>query len=367
MMQQLEKILVAVDLESATESVIETAVMMGAAFDSSLLLLHVIPEVLPATWTDQLDRNSLTAHLDEMKCGIERQGVCVSTVALLDGKASYRICQYADQKKADLIVIAAGRGRKTGVRLGVTGDRVLRNSSKPVWLVAQREIARPSSILCPVDRSPAARRALQNAIRLARRFTARLTVLRVTEAMPDIYVRMMRPNDRPQLQNPNDECSELTALVREFDVAGVEVHTEVRDGAPHTEILSAVSDLECDLIVMGTEGMTNRPRTLVGSVTKRVTRAMPCSIVAVNDEDVLAARLNNALRNIQEHMREGAQQLRSGNPVEALAEYEQCLIDEPTYAPAWDGMAAAYEATGDLNKADRSSKAAERIREVKQP
>jgi universal stress protein E len=367
MMQQLNKILVAVDLEDGTESVIEAAIMLGRAFDSSLLLLHVVPEVLPDTWTDELDQESLIAHLEKTKSGIEQRGVSVSSIAVLDGKASYRICQYAEQKSADLIVIAASRGRKAGVRLGVTGDRVLRNAAKPVWLVARPDGKVPSSILCPVDRSPAARRALQNAIRLAKRFEATLTVLRISESIPVIYAQMMPPDGTARFPKPQLMESELNALVHEFDVAGIDVRQQVREGIPHTEILSAASDLECDLIVMGTEGMSNQPRTLVGSVTKKVTRAMPCSIVTVNDEDVLVARLSNALNNIQEQMQEGAAQLRSGNPVEALAEYEQCLLDEPTYAPAWDGLAAAYEAMGDLNKADRCAKAAERIRGVKQP
>jgi len=250
---RLKKILVAVDLEDATELVLATAMMLGRAFDSNLLLLHVLPEVLPDEWAEELDQESLAGHLDEMKRGIEEQGVSVDEVALLNGKASYRICQYAEQKSANLIVIGASRGRKTDARLGVTGGRVLRNSVKPVWLVAQRESRAPTSILCPVDPSPAARSALQNAIRLARQFDARLTVLRVSEAMPEVYARMMRPDDRSPSHWKKRLRTELSALVREFDMAGVEVHEQVREGSPHAEILSAVAELECDLIVMGTE------------------------------------------------------------------------------------------------------------------
>jgi len=362
MMQQLKKILVAVDLEAATESVAATAVLLARSFDSSLLLLHAVPEALPDTWSDEVDRESLLGRLEEIKRGVEEQGVSVHEVALLNGKASYRICQYAEQKSANLIVIGASQSGRTDVRLGVTAERVLRNSVKPVWLVAQPDGLAPTSILCPVDRSPAARRALENAIRLARQFDARLTVLTVSEAMPEVYAQMLRPDDRSPSHETRRLDSELSALVREFDVAGVEVHKRIREGSPHAEILSAVAELKCDLIVMGTEGTSNQPRTLVGSVTKKVTRAMPCSVFTVNSEDVLPARLSSALANIQERMREGESLLRSGNPVEALAEYEQCLLDEPTYAPAWEGMAAAYESLGDLNKADRCRGAAQTIR-----
>ncbi len=362
MMQQLKKILVAVDLEAATESVVATAVLLARSFQSGLLLVHVVPEMLRDMWPGEADRESLTGHLEEMKHGIEQEGASVHEVVLLDGKASYRICQYAEQRSANLIVIGASQGRKSDVRLGVTAERVLRNSAKPVWLVARDDARAPASILCPVDRSPAARRALQNAIGLARQFDANLTVLRVSEAMPEVYAQMLRPDDRSLAHNTKRLRSELSALVREFDVAGVKVYKQVRQGSPHGEILSTAAELKCDLIVMGTEGTSNQPRTLVGSVTQKVTRAMPCSIVTVNAEDVLAARLGIALDVIQQHMREGESLLRSGNPVEALAEYEQCLLDEPTCALAWEGMAAAYESLGDLNKADRCREAAERIR-----
>lgn len=362
----IDNILVAVDLESGTESVLETATMLARSFNSKLMLMHVVPEVLPDTWTDDLDQEQLTKHLDEMKGGIEQQGVTVSAVELLHGKASYRICQYAEQKGADLIVLAGSRRRKSGARLGVTGDRVLRNSSKPVWLVQRSDGAAPSNILCAVDQSLAAGKALQYAMGLAGKFEARLTVLRVNEAMPSIYAQLTHSEDPSVSHRTKGIRSELRALVGELVEAGVDAHIEVREGIPHVEILATAADLECDLIVMGTEGMSNQPRTLVGSVTKKVTRAMPCSIVTVNDEDLLLVRLSRTIENIKEHMQEGEIQVGLGNPAEALPEYEQCLLDEPTFGPAWEGLAKAYEAMGDLNKADRCSRAADQIRRLKQ-
>jgi nucleotide-binding universal stress UspA family protein len=361
-MHELKRILVPTDLQDTTDANAASAVFLARAFDSRILLLHVVPELLSDVGTDDAGEESVTALLEDLKVRIEADGAFVEDVALLSGKASYRICQYAEQKNANLIVLGASRGRKQDVRLGVTARRVLRNSVKPVWLVAQPGSAPPTSILCPVDGSPAAHRALHNAIRLAKQFDARLTLLRVREAMPEIYARMIRPDDTSSTRELKRMRSDLNALVRDFDVTGVEVQTQVREGSSHAEILSAVVEFKCDLVVMGAEGMSNQPRALVGSVTQKVARDMPCSMMVVSGEDILASRLTAAIDSIRGHMQEGESLLRTGSPLESLAEYEQCLLDEPTYAPAWEGMAAAYESLGDLNKADRCKESAQRIR-----
>jgi nucleotide-binding universal stress UspA family protein len=361
-MHGLERILVATDLEGGADSTAATAVFLARAFDSRLLLLHVAPEILKDTWNDEIGPEPLKALLHDLKARLERDGAPIDDVAVLTGKASYRICQYAEQKNANLIIIGASQARKSDVRLGVTASRVLRNSVKPVWVVREPEALPPTSILCPVDGSAAAHRALENAIRLCSQFQARLTVVTVREGMPEVYVRMMRPDDPFPAREMKRLRASTRRLVEQHDLTGVDLDIQVRDGSPHAEILSAAAECKCDLIVMGAEGMSNQPRALVGSVTEKVTRAMPCSMLIVCDEDFLASRLESVIEIIRDHMQEGESLLRTANPLVALAEFEQCLLEVPTYAPAWEAMAAAYEALGDLNKADRCREMAQRIR-----
>lgn len=361
-MHELKKMLVATDLEDSPDSILATALFLARAFDSTILLLHVIPEVLSGALIEEAGAESVTALLHELQLQIEAAGGHVEGAVVLNGKASYRICQCAEQNNADLIVMGASHGSKADARLGVTAARVLRNSVKPVWLVEQEKAVPPTSILCAMDLSPASRRALQNAVRLAKQFRARLTVLSVREAMPSVYARMMRPDDLNPMREVRRLKSSVNALLQEYDVRGVEVDAQVREGSPHAEILSVVAEAECDLLIMGAEGMSNQPRALVGSVTQKVTRAMPCSILIVNDEDVLATRLKATIDSIELHMRDAQSLLRVGNPLEALVEYERLVLDEPTYAPAWEGMAEAYKSLGDLNKADRCRESAARVR-----
>jgi len=53
------------------------------------------------------------------------------------------------------------------------------------------------------------------------------------------------------------------------------------DGDPSSEIVRFASDAGMDLIVMGTHGRTGLDRLLVGSVTEKVMRGAPCSVMAV--------------------------------------------------------------------------------------
>jgi tetratricopeptide (TPR) repeat protein len=180
--------------------------------------------------------------------------------------------------------------------------------------------------------------------------------------MPQVYARMMRPDDPAPEREVKELRAFLRALLEELDVGSVKVDTQVREGVAHAEILTVAKEIKCDLIVMGAEGMSNPPRALLGSVTQKVARSMPCSILIVTEEDVLLNRARTAVDSIRARMQEGESLLGTGNPLEALAEYEQCLLQEPTYMPAWDGMALAYEALGDLNKAERCREMAQEIR-----
>jgi nucleotide-binding universal stress UspA family protein len=364
-MPEVSTILLAAALDDDNDPSVAAVVQLARAFDAGILLLHVMPEILSERWAHDVTPELVAGLLKALRGKIESAGARVDDAAVLVGRPSYRICQFAEQKRADLVVLGASRGKKPGVQLGVTAFHVLRNAVKPVWLAARREVSElPSSILCPVDGSPASRRALNTAIQWARRFGSSLTALRVSESLPEVYARIARPPEASTDDELKNARSSLDRLIRESDSSSVDLNLQVREGVPHTEIVSVVAELDCDLVVMGTEGMSNYPRALVGSVTQKITRTMPCSVCTVCDEDILETRLNATLDRVTSHMDEGRSMLRGRRWLEALVEYEQCLLDEPTYAPAWDGMAKAYQSLGDLNKADRCREAAWRIRQT---
>ncbi len=361
-MRQLERVLVATDLGEVTDSILQTGLMLCRSFGSRLYLVHVIPETLPEPWVQSVGRDQVMEQLETLGEDLRGQGATIEETAVLSGAPAYHICEHAEAKDVNLIVMACNKAPRSDIRLGVNAERALRNSAKPIWLVKPGPAQAPREILCPIDRSGASRRALDNAIRLAREFRSRLTVMTVNEVMPAVYARMVRRDYRPPEGYLRDLRQQFSKFLAEFDFTGVGWRELVREGNPHVEILSVVAELKCDLIVMGREGRTGPSRMLVGSVAQKVTRVMPCAIVTVNDEDLLVARLDASLRAVAARMREAAAAMRDGYPTEALGEFEQCLLEIPTHVPAWEGMAEAYEKLGDRNKADRCREAARRIR-----
>jgi len=66
---------------------------------------------------------------------------------------------------------------------------------------------------------------------------------------------------------------------------GASVHYEVREGNPSEEILRYVDEVQADLIVMSTHGLSGLSRWVYGSVADRVLRGAPCPVLLVRPRE----------------------------------------------------------------------------------
>jgi nucleotide-binding universal stress UspA family protein len=82
LMHELKKILLATDLDGNSDAIVSTAAMLSQAFDSRILLLHVMPDVLPDTLTDEDGPDPVAALLDELKVRIEADASVAPTADL---------------------------------------------------------------------------------------------------------------------------------------------------------------------------------------------------------------------------------------------------------------------------------------------
>jgi nucleotide-binding universal stress UspA family protein len=139
-------------------------------------------------------------------------------------------------------------------------------------------------ILCPVDFSPHARRALDHAMALARWYGAKLTVLHVSAI--DLPVGAITPWASP----PEVHTSGigryalqdmLTTFVRAEAAPGVIIETEVVEGLVADEIVTQARVRGADLVVVGTHGRSGFRRLLLGSVTEKVLRTAACPVLTV--------------------------------------------------------------------------------------
>lgn len=127
-------------------------------------------------------------------------------------------------------------------------------------------------ILYPTDFSSYSNQAYFHAVALAEHHNASLTVLYV-------FVPGTTDFGGSELEERSHWRDQLEQI-RPINPA-IPVRHVFLDGDPATEIVRFASDACIDLIVMGTHGRTGLERLLVGSVTEKVMRGAPCSILAV--------------------------------------------------------------------------------------
>jgi nucleotide-binding universal stress UspA family protein len=146
------------------------------------------------------------------------------------------------------------------------------------------------SILVAVDGSRAAAKALEEAIDLARREGARLTLIAVA-APPRVRITV------PPYVVPFVSDDELEREAREI-VERAEAHvpedvpasTVVRRGPAAKAILERVEAGEHDLVVMGSRGLGPAGSLILGSVSRAVLGESPVPVLIVRERGRQSAR-----------------------------------------------------------------------------
>lgn len=136
-------ILVPTDGSDAANEALEHALAMAEAFGASVRVLAVVdpgsnPWRFGVEEVDALNRAAERLVDDLVDAYDDRAVVVRGTVRR--GRPYRAILEYADETDADVIVMGrTGDGGLSGVLLGSTTDRVLRNASVPVAVVDGRD------------------------------------------------------------------------------------------------------------------------------------------------------------------------------------------------------------------------------------
>ncbi|MFC6731094.1 MULTISPECIES: universal stress protein [unclassified Haladaptatus] len=145
-------------------------------------------------------------------------------------------------------------------------------------------------ILIPTDGSDTASVAIDHAVDLAATYGAKLHALYVVDIDAVNFGLGTEQVDRITQGN----FGEMTELQEKADAAtgavaaaaasrDVQVHEEVRVGAPHEVIADYADDAGADLVVMGSHGRSGVKRALLGSVTERVLRTTHRPVLVVDE------------------------------------------------------------------------------------
>ncbi len=133
-------------------------------------------------------------------------------------------------------------------------------------------------IILAVDGSKDSERAAGRAVYLANHLGTDIVAVHVLDTSLDIVAtRSMSRSVKEKLRKKAENY--LTEVKNAGKKSGVKVTTRILEGVPYNEITSMATDT--DLIIIGSKGKAGIERALIGSVSEKVVRHSPCSVLIV--------------------------------------------------------------------------------------
>ncbi|MDA1009869.1 MAG: universal stress protein [Chloroflexi bacterium] len=150
-----------------------------------------------------------------------------------------------------------------------------------------------SKILVPLDGSDLSAQAVEHARALATATKATLVLLQVIDSeaqlisqAPGITIEPLAMGEVTVDAAQSAVAAQRVAaqetmegIAAPLTAAGLNVETVIREGQPGEQIIEAVEDLGCDVVVIATHGRTGFRRAILGSVADHVARHTPTASV----------------------------------------------------------------------------------------
>ena len=134
-------------------------------------------------------------------------------------------------------------------------------------------------VLVATDGSEHSMKAVQQALELAEKEGAQVTLMSVAYYVAD-YLEEMPPNIREKLEN--EAWAALKKAKALFDAKNLPVETIMEAGlVPANLIIAKAQDGKFDRIVIGSTGQNALERILMGSTAAKVVAHAPCEVTVV--------------------------------------------------------------------------------------
>ncbi|UII76499.1 universal stress protein [Flagellimonas sp. HMM57] len=363
-MKLLEKILLAHDFSASSKHVEETAIKLGKVFHSKIIPIHVLPDDI----VNEKVRTQITkvaeGKLRDVVTRLKEANVHVENPILEYGSPHDGIVRAGIRVNANMILSGSGESLQGGsVHLGTTTERIIQKSNKAVFVAKAGVPLNVHHILCPVDFSEASERALKNAIIMTRRFRAELTILSVCEVQSLSWFASEKDKEEENNSRLEQHKVKFDEFLKKFNLSDLNWTKETPKGNPAEEIRSAISRKMIDLLVMGTVGRSGLNRLIIGSVTEKVIREVPCSFLTLKSEDVIRLQLDTDIKDLEELYEHAQDLMKDGFHQEAIGQFEACLSINNMHVPAYLGIAKVHDKMKNPAKAEEFRKLGREIKD----
>jgi nucleotide-binding universal stress UspA family protein len=208
------------------------------------------------------------------------------TYETLLGEPYLELTRAVQKEHYDLLVCGARSDRDLGHKiLGSTVRRLIQICPSSLWVVKRPHTVVPRNILVAVDLSEVSRRALNEAMVLARRAEAVLHVLYVVEAteIPTQLLELKAEEGSGQSLRDLIEVKGQRRLddflADTGDCGSIERH--LLWGRAWEQIVDFARELKAGLVAVGTVGRMGEEESLLGNTAENVLRYGDCDILAV--------------------------------------------------------------------------------------
>jgi universal stress protein E len=360
----LDKILFAQDFASSSEHLQSVAISVGKTFNSTIIPIHVLPNDIVNPKVKQLLDDTAQSRLASTVEVIRSNKVSAETPILKYGVAHDAIVMTASSINANMILVGSGENKaEDKFKLGTTTERIIQNSEKPVLVIKENDTFNIKTILCPVDFSDPSKRALNNAVIVARRFGAKLIVLSVSEEPNTSWFSSKADLAKESAERFEKHNSAFNKFLEQFNFVDLDWSKLSRSGNAAQEILNTITTHAVDLLIMGTAGRSGLNRLVVGSVTEKVIREVPCSFLTLKSQDVINLHLETDIKDFESLYGAGEQLEKDGFYAEAIEQYKASLGINVMHVPAYSAIAKLFDKLGEPEKAAMYRKSANEIKE----
>ncbi|MGD2114446.1 MAG: universal stress protein [Acidobacteriota bacterium] len=144
-------------------------------------------------------------------------------------------------------------------------------------------------VVAATDFSEPADLGLAWAARIARTHRAKLTLVHALAPPMPVADFAAPPLHVDQELRASAE-KRLEEALQRAPLDGIEADTALRDGTPSQAVLDLVQEVEADLLVVGTRGLTGFQHLLLGSTAERIVQRSPVPVLSVHPGDGLPER-----------------------------------------------------------------------------
>jgi len=293
-MRQLKRIIVGHALGAGGEAALESAVALANRCGAALRLVHVVEPLdayqrmshpLTSPYTVEEIAQKTGARLKALVAVAELAGLRAQ-YEVRSGKPFVELIIAGRAWPADLIVVG-GASETGGPSLGSTSERIVRKAQIPV-MVAKRSLSSEAKLfLVPTDFSSCARNAAEEALMLAKSFSARVVFFHVLDLYLShtiAYAHELGVSVPMRPPSPQEIEPEWEAFLSGLPLEKVDWEKSTEEGQAATAIVRQAENIQADMIVIGTHGRSGLPHMLLGSVAEKVVRTASCSVVTIRPE-----------------------------------------------------------------------------------